>query len=259
MKKFNNNIKTLVKRINTINFRSLIFNLRHILICFTRPYYTKTFYPSLLLHSSAMNYYFRFNSNLLLANVSASTRNKSKRFFTSERDVKPVIFKDYSNSNLSGLYKIYDKVYLNDMFNYNIAEILEDLYDNNEFVIFKLYFIRKPRGLFTMDEVKLYNHLDNYHMEFILENLTMFHKNMGLIGCMYVPVWTSNYDFNNLKVIASNMRKDLLSNIVDINLKINEDYGNTIVNFKNEMESLNELYLFIGVDRSNHQMLSEYN
>src|SRR5881396_1063799 len=55
------------------------------------------------------------------------------------------------------------------------------------------------------------------------------------------------------------MRKDLLSNIVEINKKIKVDYGNTIVNFNTPMGLLNELYLFIGVDRSNPQMSSDYN
>jgi hypothetical protein len=180
-----------------------------------------------------------------------------KRSFSS-RDVKPSILKDYSDDKTSIVYKIYDNVYLNDMFKYNIGEILEDLYDNNEFIIFKLYYIRKPSGRFTIDEVKLLKHLDRYHIEFILENLTMFHKNMGLVGCMNVLVWTSNYDINNLQEIASKMRKDLLSNIVDINKKIKVDYGNTIVNFNTPMGLLNELYLFIGVDRSNPQMISDY-
>jgi hypothetical protein len=159
------------------------------------------------------------------------------------------------------MYKIYENVYLNDMFKYNIGDILEDLYDNNEFVIFKLYYIRKPCGYFTIDEIKLFKNLDRYPLEFLSENLTMFHKNMGLVGCMNVLVWTSNYDINNLQEIAStwSMREDLLSNIVDINKKINVDYGNTIVNFNTPMGLLNELYLFIGVDRSNTHMISDYN
>lgn len=82
---------------------------------------------------------------------------------------------------------------------------------------------------------------------------------MGLVGCMNVLVWTSNYNIENLQKIASEMRKDLLSNIVQVNAKINVDYGNTIVNFNTPMGSLNELYLFIGVDRSNHQMISDSN
>jgi len=182
-----------------------------------------------------------------------------KRSFSAKRNKKPSIFKDYSHDKTSIMYKIYDNVYLNDMFKYNIGVILEDLYDNNEFLIFKLYYIRKQSGNFTMDEIKLFKHLDRYPMEFILENLTMFHKNMGLVGCMYVMVWTSNYDINNLQVIASKMRGDLLSNIADINKKINVDYGNTIVNFNTPMDLLNELYLFIGVDRSNTQMIYDYN
>jgi len=68
------------------------------------------------------------------------------RYFSSERERKPFILKDYSCDKSCIMYKIYKNVYLNDKFKYNIAEILKDLYDNNEFVIFKLYYIRKPGG-----------------------------------------------------------------------------------------------------------------
>lgn len=44
----------------------------------------------------------------------------------------------------------------------------------------------------------------------------MLHKNNGLVSCMYVMLWTSHYDINNLQVIASNMRGGLLSNIANI-------------------------------------------
>lgn len=110
-----------------------------------------------------------------------------------------------------------------------------------------------------MDEIELLKHLDRYPIEFIRDHLTMFHKNMGLIGCMNVLVWTSNYDINNLQRIASKMREDLLSNIVVINQNIKRDYGNTMVNFNTPVGLLNELFLFIGVDRSNPQMISDYN
>lgn len=53
------------------------------------------------------------------------------------------------------------------------------------------------------------------------------------------------------------MRETLLSNIDKINKDINEDYGNTIVNFNTPMHLLNELYLFISVDRSNPIMKKE--
>lgn len=55
------------------------------------------------------------------------------------------------------------------------------------------------------------------------------------------------------------MHGDLLSNIVEINWNIKDDYGNTTVNFKTPMGLLNELFLFIGVDRLNSQLISKYN
>lgn len=202
---------------------------------------------------------------------SSYARNKNIRAFSSTPssggvfagniNTKPSIFKNYSvDKGVSQIkYKISENVYLNDMFKDNIAEILEDLYDNNEFVIFKLYYIRKPRVSFSMDEVKLFKHLDGYPLEFLMENLTRFHINMGLVGCSYIMVWTSNCDIKNLKVIASGMREQLLSNISNINKDIHVDYGNTIVNFNTPMDLLNELYLFIGVDRSNPHMISACN
>ena len=70
-----------------------------------------------------------------------------------------IIFKSYDNK-LSGpvsrldcshnidsiIFKVYDNIYLNDKFFTYIADLLEDLYDNNEFVIFKLYFINVDRN-----------------------------------------------------------------------------------------------------------------
>lgn len=197
---------------------------------------------------------------------SSYARNKNIRAFSSEGrggnvNTKPSLLKDYSADNGGSqiMYKIYENVYLNDMFKYNIAEVLEDLYDNNEFVVFKLYYIRKPSVRFTMDYVKLFKHLDGYPLEYLQDNLTKFHKNMGLVGCCYVMVWLSCYDIKNLQVIASGVREQLLSNISKINNNIHVDYGNTIVNFITPMDLSNELYLFIGVDRSNPHMISASN
>ena len=205
----------------------------------------------------------RFNKRKYLNSMYYSPKHHLSPFHSSTKygkgGIKPSIFKDYSHDNASIMYKVYENVYLNNMFKYNIADILEVLYDNNEFVIFKLYYIRKPRVSYSMNVDKLFKHLDRYPLEFIMDNLTMFHKNMGIVGCSYIMVWTSNCDINNLQVIASNMHEKLLSNIVDINNKIYVDYGNSIVNFNTPMDLSNELYLFIGVDRSNPQMISDYN
>lgn len=247
MKRLNLYFKTLAPRINDAifieGFSRYSFTLGCNLLLGCSLLGGSPFYPSPMLHSSDR---LNFNKNCM-------------RSFSVKRNVKPSIFKDYSDDKTLIMYKIYEKVYLNDMFKYNIGDILEDLYDNNEFVIFKLYYIRKPSGSFTIDENKLFKHLDRYPMEFISENLTMFHKNMGLVGCMYVMVWASVYDINNLILIAYKMREKLLSNIAEINKNINVDYGNTIVNFNTPMDLLNELYLFIGVDRSNPYMISGYN
>jgi hypothetical protein len=57
------------------------------------------------------------------------------------KEDKAKIYLNNKNSNSiinreNGIYKIYDNIFLNDHFLQNLVDILEDLYDNNEFTIF---------------------------------------------------------------------------------------------------------------------------
>ena len=78
-------------------------------------------------------------------------------------DLSINIFIDNSNNKSiinreNGIYKVYDNLFLNagnvpnyhdpnnkmiDKFTFNLTEVLEDLYDNNESTVFNLYFIIK--------------------------------------------------------------------------------------------------------------------
>lgn len=46
-------------------------------------------------------------------------------------NLKPIFMRPDSKNNMTNVYKLYERVYLNDMFKYNIGGILDDLYDNN--------------------------------------------------------------------------------------------------------------------------------
>jgi len=65
----------------------------------------------------------------------------------------------------------------------NLAEVFEDLYDNNEFVIFNLYLLQLPKVTYEINLNKLMLHLNKYPNEYIVdnENITKFYKNTGLI------------------------------------------------------------------------------
>lgn len=175
----------------------------------------------------------------------------------------PTLFYDKSWKLDSIIYKIYNNVYLNKQFPINIGGILEDLYDNNEFVIFKLYFIRIPLTGFEMDIPKLFKHFNQYPLEFILDNIVKFHKNSGVVGISYIFVWLSLNDINNLENIGKGLLDQITMNIKDINKNIHKDFGNTIINYKLPMDMDNELFLFISsflgkkgkIDRSNPEMI----
>lgn len=100
----------------------------------------------------------------------------------------PNLIVDNSKDKNSCIYKIYDNFYLNKRFISNLADILEDLYDNNEFVVFKLYFVRVHEVSTEIKIDKFINHLNSYPSEFILENLVRFHKNSGIVALSYILV-----------------------------------------------------------------------
>ena len=162
------------------------------------------------------------------------------------------IFLDNSNFKTSfkvinrknGIFKIYDNLFLNagnainhydinnnmiDKFILNLVEILEDLYDNNEATVFKLYFLVKPDfgKVYKYDIEGINQHFDKYPIEFIDQNIIKFYKNTGLLTTAGVIVFTSIYDINNLTKISINLEKHILSNIEIINKNVHKDLNNT--------------------------------
>lgn len=95
---------TLAPRINDANNRKL-FTLRSYLFGRSNSLVGCSLFGPLA--SSLFSYYCSFPNALGYSNL---------RDFSTKRDVKPSIFKDYSYSKSSTLYKIYENVYLNDMF-----------------------------------------------------------------------------------------------------------------------------------------------
>jgi hypothetical protein len=175
-----------------------------------------------------------------------------------DKNRNPNLIVDYSKDKNNSIYKIYDNFYLNDRFITNLADILEDLYDNNEFVVFKLYFVRVHEVYTEIKINNFINHLNGYPTEFIMDNLVRFHKNTGIVALSYILVWLSLYDINNLKHIANALLKMINQNITTINENIHKDFGNTIVNFNTPIDKKNlELFLFICIDRSNQEMIKQ--
>jgi hypothetical protein len=180
------------------------------------------------------------------------------------------IFLDNSNKEFiinrkNGIFKIYDNLFLNagnannhydinnnmiDKFILNLVEILEDLYDNNEATVFKLYFLVKPDfgKVYKFDIESINQHFDKYPIEFIDQNIVKFYKNTGLLTAAGVIVFTSIYDINNLTKISINLKKHILSNIEIINKNVHKDLNNTIINYRNKFDINSEIMLIIHSD-----------
>ena len=139
----------------------------------------------------------------------------------------------------------------------DVTEILEDLYDNNEFTEFNLHFLIKPNFNKNVkyDIVKLNEHLSQYPSHFLNENITRVYKNTGLINSTSILVFFSLYDINNLNQISKDIFKDIKSNINVINNNLDINQGNTITNFLNNVEGNKELFLFIN---ANYNTLDEH-
>ena len=113
-----------------------------------------------------------------------------------------------------------------DIFINNLINVLEDLYDNNEFTVFQLYFLILPKDRnYHLNLEKLIKHLSKYPIEYIIdnENITKFYKNIGLISAMYVLVFISIYDIDNLNKISREIKKGINNNIKLINENIYKD------------------------------------
>jgi len=182
------------------------------------------------------------------------------------------LFIDNSNENSiknreNGIYKIYSNIYLNagtvindhdpnygkiDKFTLTLAEILEDLYDNNDNVntVFNLYFLYKPNleSGKILNFVKLNEHFSKYPLEFIDENIVKFYKNTGLLNVSGILVFYPFYDINNLIQISSGIKKDFIQNIEIINNNVHKDLNNTIINYTNKFDVKSEIILMIHAD-----------
>lgn len=86
------------------------------------------------------------------------------------------------------IYKIYRDFYIKN-FEENMTDILEDLYDNNEFVVFNLYIlIFPPVKSIGIKFEKLINHLSQFPLESLDSQITKVYKNTGLVSCFGVFV-----------------------------------------------------------------------
>ena len=95
----------------------------------------------------------------------------------------PVSRLDCSRDVDSIIFKVYDNIYLNDKFSTDIVDLLEDLYDNNEFVIFKLYFIDiGSHNNINVELPKFAEHFHKYSSQFIQDNIVRFYKNTSVVG-----------------------------------------------------------------------------
>jgi hypothetical protein len=177
------------------------------------------------------------------------------------------IFIDNSNNKSiinreNGIYKVYDNLFLNagnvpnyhdpnnkiiDKFTFNLTEVLEDLYDNNESTVFNLYFIIKPDfdKIIKFDIVKLNQHFSKYPLEFIDDNILKFYKNTGLLTAFGVLVFLPFYDIHNLTIISSDIKNKIIDNIEIINKNVHKDFNNTIVNYTNKFDINSEIMLII--------------
>jgi hypothetical protein len=160
----------------------------------------------------------------------------------------------------SDVYKVYRNLYLGenlfpykptDNFVNNISNVLEDLYDNNEFTVFHFYFFTISKDANTnIDFPKLMLHLNKYSLEYIMngENITRFYKNIGLIIAINVLVFLSLYDIENLRNKSRNIKLGINKAIKVINKNVHTDLNNTIINFNTKVDLNSEMMLLIYAD-----------
>ena len=187
--------------------------------------------------------------------------------FTSEERKWRILLDNSSTNSIinreNGIYKVYDNLILNegnvlnyndindsmiDKFTLNLAEILEDLYDNNEWTVFNLYFIVKPdfERVIKFDIEKFIQHFSKYPLEFIDQNIVKIYKNTGLLTGFSILVFLSLYDFNNLTAISSNIKNTIINNIEIIN--VHKDFNNTLVSYTDKFDYNSEIMLIIHAD-----------
>jgi hypothetical protein len=199
------------------------------------------------------------NKNKILSSVFLGSHLLGIRNISSSivvmKDNKAKIYLNNKNSNSiinreNGIYIIYDNIFLNDHFLQNLVDILEDLYDNNEFTIFDLYFLIKPdfNHVLKFDVVNLNKHFSKFPAHILDKEITKVYKNTGLLSTCQIFVWFSNYSIENLRVIADSMKNNILKNINIINSTIHLDKKNTILNYSEKVKKDSEILLIINAD-----------
>jgi len=129
------------------------------------------------------------------------------------------------------LYKVY-YMYYDSQFNKNITSILENMYDNNEFVVFNMYFLISPENRdFIIDADKLLSHMNKFDTDVLNNQIVKVFKNTGMVLAQSIVVGLSLYDENNLKSISKSIRINMINNIKEINQFVHEDFHNTVLNF----------------------------
>jgi Cytochrome C and Quinol oxidase polypeptide I/LAGLIDADG endonuclease len=165
----------------------------------------------------------------------------------------------------NGIYKIYDNIFLNDgqvsnnqdinnkitdKFILNLADILEDLDNNNVLTVFKLNFLVKPdlNRFIKFDIVKLNQHFAKYPNLFINQNIEKFYKNTGLLISFGIGESLSFYEFDELIGISSRIKNIIIENTETINKNVHKDLNNTIINYTNKFDINSEILLIIHAD-----------
>lgn len=171
----------------------------------------------------------------------------SKEYLTNNLNIIDELTKMSSNPNYFPKIK-----HTQDQFIFNLVQILEDLYDNdnNEWTSFKLYFLVKPdfNKVYKFDIVKINEHFAKYPLEFVDQNIVKFYKNTGLLTAVGAFVFASFYDLENLKEMSLNIKKQINNNIQIINKNVHKDLNNTIINYTNKFDINSEIMLIIHAD-----------
>ena len=146
-------------------------------------------------------------------------------------------------------YKVYH-IATDNKFDTNIKGILEDMYDNNEFVIFNMYFMILPeKADFKIDIKNFLSHMMKYDPDVLNDQIVKVFKNVGMVLAKYIIVWLSLYDDKNLMNISKDIRIQMINNINQINQTIHEDFNNSTLNFNQPINlEKDEIFIIIGAN-----------
>ena len=127
---------------------------------------------------------------------------------------------------------------------------MEDLYDNNEHTVFKLFFIRRfyKKRTYKLELVRFVDHLSSFHTEALRINNCKVYKNTGLLFSFELLVFMSFCDFNKLMQISKNIREDIIKNLEDINNSLDLDHFKSIINYRDKFNFNDEVTLIIYAD-----------